>query len=320
MNQIKRNPLNVAFQADPIETMDVANDTTFRLMEEARDRGHDVFHYMPDQLRYQNGRVEALGSFVSVDREKTDLFTADPQQLIDLRSMDVVWLRQDPPFDMSYVTTTHLLELVSGSTLVVNDPKWVRNFPEKLLVLRFPDLTPPTLITRDTGSIRSFREEYGDIVVKPLFGNGGAGVFHLTPEDPNLGSLCEMFLDASREPLIIQKYLPEVSEGDKRIFIIGGEPAGAINRIPAEGEARSNLHVGGIAAPADLKDRDREICATIGPMLREHGQVFVGIDVIGGWLTEINLTSPTGIPQLEQFEETNAAALIWDTVEAQLAG
>lgn len=320
MNQIKRNPLNVAFQADPIETMDVASDTTFRLMEEARDRGHGVFHYLPEQLRYRNGTVEALGSYVSVDREKNGLFTADRQQLIELGSMDVVWLRQDPPFDMSYVTTTHLLELVSGNTLVVNDPKWVRNFPEKLLVLRFPDLTPPTLITRDTGSIRSFREECGDIVVKPLFGNGGAGVFHLTPEDPNLGSLCEMFLDASREPLIIQKYLPEVTEGDKRIFIIGGEPAGAINRIPAEGEARSNLHVGGIAAPADLNDRDREICATIGPMLREHGQVFVGIDVIDGWLTEINLTSPTGIPQLEQFEGTNASALIWDTVEAQLAG
>ena len=320
MNQIKRNPLNVAFQADPIETMDVTSDTTFRLMEEARDRGHGVFHYLPEQLRYRNGRVEALGSYVSVDREKNGLFTADRQQLIDLGSMDVVWLRQDPPFDMSYVTTTHLLELVSGNTLVVNDPKWVRNFPEKLLVLRFPDLTPPTLITRDTGSIRSFREEYGDIVVKPLFGNGGAGVFHLTPEDPNLGALCEMFLDASREPLIIQKYLPEVTGGDKRIFIIGGEPAGAINRIPAKGEARSNLHVGGMAVPADLDDRDREICATIGPMLREHGQVFVGIDVIGGWLTEINLTSPTGIPQLEQFEETNAAALIWDTVEVQLAG
>ena len=221
---------------------------------------------------------------------------------------------------MSYVTTTHLLELVSGSTLVVNDPKWVRNFPEKLLVLRFPELTPPTLITRDTASIRSFREEYRDIVVKPLFGNGGAGVFHLTPEDPNLGSLCEMFLDASREPLIVQKFLPEVTDGDKRIFIIGGKPAGAINRIPAQGEARSNLHAGGTPVPASLNDRDREICATIGPMLREHGQVFVGIDVIGGWLTEINLTSPTGIPQLEQFEGINAAALIWDTAEALLAG
>ncbi len=319
MKQIKRSSLNVAFQADPIESMDIASDTTFRLMEEARDRGYGVFHYLPEQLRYRDGRTEAFGSFVSVDRERNERFTADQQQLIDLRSMDVVWLRQDPPFDMSYVTTTHLLELVSDSTLVVNDPKWVRNFPEKLLVLRFPELTPPTLITRDTASIRSFREKYRDIVVKPLFGNGGAGVFHLTPEDPNLSSLCEMFLDASREPLIVQKFLPEVTEGDKRIFIIGGEPAGAINRIPAQGEARSNLHVGGTPVPASLNDRDREICATIGPMLREHGQVFVGIDVIGGWLTEINLTSPTGIPQLEQFEAINAAALIWDTTEALLA-
>ena len=320
MKQIKRSALNVAFQADPIESMDITSDTTFRLMEEARDRGYGVFHYLPEQLRYRDSRVEAFGSFVSIDRERSERFTANRQQLIDLRSMDVVWLRQDPPFDMSYVTTTHLLELVSDSTLVVNDPKWVRNFPEKLLVLRFPQLTPPTLITRDTASIRSFREEYRDIVVKPLFGNGGAGVFHLTPEDPNLGSLCEMFLDASREPLIVQKFLPEVTDGDKRIFIVGGEPAGAINRIPARGEARSNLHAGGTPQPASLNDRDQEICAAIGPMLKEHGQVFAGIDVIGGWLTEINLTSPTGIPQLEQFEGINAASLIWDTAEALLAG
>ncbi len=318
MKQTRQGALDVAFQADPIESMDLTGDTTFRLMEEARDRGHRVFHYLPEQLQYRNGRVEAVGNFVTVDRESDDRFTAEPAQMIDLASMDVVWLRQDPPFDMSYVTTTHLLELVSEGTLVVNDPRWVRNFPEKLLVLRFPELTPPTLITRDVASIRAFRDEYREIVVKPLFGNGGAGVFHLTPQDPNLSSLCEMFLEASREPLIIQKYLPQVVDGDKRVFIIGGELAGAINRIPAQGEARSNLHVGGMAAKVELDDRDREICAAIGPMLREHGQVFVGIDIIGGWLTEINLTSPTGIPQLEEFESINAAATIWDATEALL--
>lgn len=234
--------------------------------------------------------------------------------------MDVIWLRQDPPFDMSYITTTHILDRVMPGTLVVNDPFWVRNFPEKLLVLQFPELIPPTMIARDLSDLRAFREAHGDIIIKPLYGNGGAGVFRLTEADRNLASLHEMFTQMSREPLIAQAFLPAVTKGDKRVILVNGEPVGAINRIPAEGETRSNMHVGGKAVPAELTERDREICAAIGPTLRDHGQVFVGIDVIGDRLTEINVTSPTGIQELERFDGIDVAGQIWDVIEAKRAG
>ena len=238
---------------------------------------------------------------------------------MNLADWDVIWLRQDPPFDMGYITTTHLLDFLEGETLVVNDPFWVRNYPEKLLVLHFPDLTPPTTIARDLDTLKAFKEEHGDIILKPLYGNGGAGVFRLGPDDRNLNSLHELFTSINNEPLIAQKFLPDVSKGDKRVILIDGEPVGAINRVPAAGETRSNMHVGGRPEKVDLTERDLEICAAIGPLLREKGQVFVGIDVIGGWLTEINVTSPTGIQELERFDGINVAATIWDAIEAKLA-
>jgi glutathione synthase len=238
---------------------------------------------------------------------------------VDLADFDVVWLRQDPPFDMGYITTTHILEMIHPRTLVVNDPFWVRNSPEKLLVLRFADLTPPTTIARDLATIRDFKHRHGDIILKPLYGNGGAGVFRLDANDRNLTSLWEMFSGMSREPMIVQKFLPAVEKGDKRIILVDGEPVGAINRVPQAGETRSNMHAGGRPEPVGLTARDREICARIGPVLREKGQVFVGIDVIGDWLTEINVTSPTGIQELERFDGTNAAARIWEAVEARRA-
>jgi glutathione synthase len=236
---------------------------------------------------------------------------------VDLSDFDVVWLRQDPPFDMGYITTTHLLDMIHPGTLVVNDPFWVRNFPEKLLVLRFPDLTPPTAIARDLATIRAFKARHGDIILKPLYGNGGAGVFRLDPNDRNLASLHEMFTGMNREPLIVQKFLPDVSKGDKRVILVDGEPIGAINRVPQDGETRSNMHAGGRPEKIGLTERDLEICARIGPVLREKGQVFVGIDVIGDWLTEINVTSPTGLQELERFDGTNGAARIWEAIEAK---
>jgi glutathione synthase len=241
-------------------------------------------------------------------------------QEVDLADFDVVWLRQDPPFDMHYITTTHLLDLIHPDTLVVNDPFWVRNYPEKLLVLRFPDLTPPTTIARDLETIKAFKEKHGDVILKPLYGNGGAGVFRLDQNDRNLASLHEVFTGFSREPLIVQKFLPDVSNGDKRVILVDGEPIGAINRVPAKGETRSNMHVGGRPEKVGLTERDREICAAIGPLLREKGQIFVGIDVIGDYLTEINVTSPTGIQELERFDGINAAEKIWEAIEARRAG
>ncbi len=314
----KATSLRVAVQMDPIELIDISADSSFRLMEEAQARGHRLFHHLPGQLAYEEGRVTAFGRPVAVRRSEGDHFEFGDGRRIDLSEQDVVWLRQDPPFDMSYVTTTHLLELIHPATLVVNDPGWVRNCPEKLLVLQFPELIPPTTIARDAGVIRDFRRIHGDIILKPLFGNGGAGVFRLGRSDPNFNALCEMFHGLNREPLIVQKYLPDIASGDKRIILVDGEPAGAINRIPAEGETRSNLHVGGRAEPASLSSRDLEICARIGPVLRERGQIFVGIDVIGGFLTEINLTSPTGIQELERFDGKNVAGMIWDAVEARV--
>ncbi len=312
--------LKVAFQMDPIGSVDIEADSTFRLAEEAQARGHRLFHFGPDAVRFHDGRVIARGCPMTVRRVQGDHVDFEPEQEIDLSDCDVVWLRQDPPFDMHYITGTHLLDLIHPGTLVVNDPFWVRNYPEKLLVLRFPDLTPPTLIARDLAAIRAFKDTHGDIILKPLYGNGGAGVFRLDPNDRNLGALHELFTGFSREPLIAQKFLPDVERGDKRIILVDGEPAGAINRVPAAGETRSNMHVGGRPEKAELTARDLEICAAIGPLLREKGQVFVGIDVIGQHLTEINLTSPTGLQELERFDGTNVAARIWEAVEARRAG
>ncbi len=311
--------LRVAFQMDPIEAVDIAADSSFRIAFEAQERGHTLFVYTPDKLVFREGQVLARARPVTLQRVEGAHVQFGPEELLDLATVDVVWLRQDPPFDMSYITTTHLLDMIHPDTLVVNDPFWVRNYPEKLLVLQFADLTPPTMIARDLATIREFKAEHGDVILKPLYGNGGAGVFRLDPNDRNLASLHELFTGISREPLIVQKYLPAVSKGDKRIILVEGEPIGAINRVPAAGETRSNMHVGGRPEKIGLSDRDREICAAIGPLLRDKGQIFVGIDVIGDWLTEINLTSPTGLQELERFDGTNGAALIWEAIEARRA-
>lgn len=309
--------MKIAFQMDPIGPIDIAADSTFRLAEEAQARGHELFYYTPDRLAYVEGRVMARGWPLQVQRVVGDHFNLGDEVEVDLADFDVVWLRQDPPFDMFYITTTHLLQRVMPGTLVVNDPFWVRNFPEKLLILDFPELMPPTAIARDLDTIRAFKDRHGDVILKPLYGNGGAGVFHLPESDRNLSSLHELFTGFSREPLIVQKYLPEIKNGDKRVILVDGEPVGAINRVPAQGETRSNMHVGGRPEKIALSDRDREICAAIGPLLREKGQVFVGIDVIGHYLTEINVTSPTGIQELERFDDINVAAMIWDAIEAK---
>ncbi len=312
-------PLKVAFQMDPIGAVNIDADSTFRLAEEAQARGHELFFYTPDHLAFQHGTVTARGQSMTVRRVRGDHVTLGEVTEVDLADWDVVWLRQDPPFDMGYITTTHILERIHPDTLVVNDPFWVRNYPEKLLVLQFPDLIPPTTIARDLETLRAFRHNHGDMILKPLYGNGGAGVFKLDKSDRNLSSLHEMFTGMNREPLIAQKFLPDVAAGDKRVILVDGEAVGAINRVPQEGETRSNLHVGGRAERAALTARDREICAAIGPLLREKGQIFVGIDVIGGWLTEINVTSPTGIQELERFDGVNIAGRIWDAVEGRRA-
>ena len=309
--------MKIAFQMDPIGPIDINADSTFRLAEEAQARGHELFYYTPDKLAYDQGRVTARGWPLTVQRVAGDHFALGEEQTVDLSEFDVVWLRQDPPFDMFYITTTHILDRLMPDTLVVNDPFWVRNYPEKLLILDFPDLMPPTAIARDIETIKAFRAQHGDVIVKPLYGNGGAGVFHLPPEDRNLNSLHEMFTGFSREPLIVQKFLPEIKLGDKRVILVDGEPVGAINRVPAKGETRSNMHVGGRPEKIELSARDREICERIGPLLREKGQVFVGIDVIGQYLTEINVTSPTGIQELERFDGVNIAGKIWDAIEAK---
>ena len=311
--------LQVAFQMDPIAAVDIDADSSFRIALEAQARGHDLFVYTPDKLIFREGRVQALARGVTLQRVRGAHVSFTEETLIDLATLDVVWLRQDPPFDMGYITTTHLLDMIHPGTLVVNDPFWVRNYPEKLLVLQFPDLTPPTMIARDLASIREFKAAHGDVILKPLYGNGGAGVFRLDPNDRNLASLHELFTGMNREPLIVQKYLPAVSQGDKRIILVDGVAIGAINRVPALGETRSNMHVGGRPEKVGLSARDREICAAIGPLLREKGQIFVGIDVIGDYLTEINVTSPTGLQELERFDGTNGAALIWDAIEARRA-
>ena len=310
--------MKIAFQMDPIGSVNIDADSTFRLAEEAQARGHEMWVYTPDHLSYREGRIMARAQSLRVQRVKGDHAHLGPVADLDLGEVDVVWLRQDPPFDMGYITTTHLLDRLKGQSLVVNDPFWVRNCPEKLLVLDFPDLTPPTTIARDLSVLREFKDRHGDIILKPLYGNGGAGVFRLTDSDRNLNSLHELFTGMNREPLIAQKFLPAVSEGDKRIILVDGEAVGAINRVPAVGETRSNLHVGGRAEKIGLTAREHEICKAIGPRLREMGQVFVGIDVIGGYLTEINVTSPTGIQELERFDGINVAGKIWEAIEGKL--
>ncbi|GEO38226.1 glutathione synthase [Skermanella aerolata] len=307
--------LAVAIQMDPIESINIDADSTFMMALEGQRRGHALFHYLPQHLSFRNGRLYARVRPLEVRREYGNHFSFGSEQTIDLATMDLVLMRQDPPFDMAYITATHLLEHIQANTLVVNDPVHVRNAPEKLFVTHFPDLMPPTLITSDKAEILSFRAEYKDIIVKPLFGNGGAGVFHLKPDDENLGSLLEMFTQLYREPVIIQKYLPEIRQGDKRIILIDGEPGGAVSRIPVSGEARANFHAGGGAQKTTLTNRERDICAAIGPTLREKGLVFVGIDVIGDYLTEINVTSPTGIQEINKLDEVQLEVTLWDAME-----
>ncbi|SFK82630.1 glutathione synthase [Shimia haliotis] len=312
--------MKIAFQMDPIQSVDINADSSFRIAEEAQARGHDLFYYSPDKLAYEEGQITARGHWMTVRREVGNHVDLGSEVRLDLSEVDVVWLRQDPPFDMHYITSTHLLDRLAPDTLVVNDPFWVRNYPEKLLVLDFPELTPPTTIARDLETIKAFKDKHGDVILKPLYGNGGAGVFRLDANDRNLTSLHELFTGFSREPLIVQKFLPDVSNGDKRVILVDGEPVGAINRVPAKGETRSNMHVGGRPEKIGLSARDKEICAAIGPLLREKGQVFVGIDVIGDYLTEINVTSPTGIQELERFDDVNVAEKIWEAIEARRGG
>jgi glutathione synthase len=330
MDGMQAGALKVAVQMDPMEPINIDGDSTFALMLEAQARGHALWHYEVRHLTLREGRrvqvgrmqdrLTALARPVRVKRERGRHYSFGPAETLDLATMDVVLMRQDPPFDMAYITATHMLEHIHPATLVVNDPAAVRNAPEKLLVTHFPDLMPPTLITWDVDAIRAFRAEYHDIIVKPLFGNGGAGVFRIRADDENLGALLELHFARSREPLMIQRYEPAVRQGDKRIILIDGEPAGAINRVPAAGEARSNMHVGGRAERASLSARDRDICARIGPLLKQQGLLFVGIDVIGDWLTEINVTSPTGLQEIARFDGTNLAAQIWEKIEARRAG
>jgi glutathione synthase len=307
--------LAVAIQMDPVEGINIDADSSFALAEEAQARGHALWHYLPQHLSFQHGRVRAKARRLSVRRARGDHASLGAFETLDLATVDVVLMRQDPPFDMAYITATHLLEHVHPRTLVVNDPVHVRNAPEKLFVTHFPELMPPTLIASDPAEIAAFRAEHRDIIVKPLFGNGGAGVFHVGPDDENLNALVEMFTQRSREPMVVQRYLPEVREGDKRIILVDGEAMGGVLRVPAPGEARANLHVGARAVKTTLTKREREICAAIGPALAERGLVFVGIDVIGDFLTEINVTSPTGIQEIGRFDGVNLAARIWDAIE-----
>jgi glutathione synthase len=311
--------LKTGVQMDPIERIDIRSDSTFALLLEAQKRQHSIFYYTPDNLFMRDGRVFARGRHLRVSDVQGAHYEAGEKQVLALEELDVVHLRQDPPFDMAYVTTTHMLDHIHPKTLVVNDPASVRNAPEKLLVTEFPQLMPPTLITRSLDQLKEFRAEFGDIIVKPLYGNGGTAVFRLRPEDTNAGSLVELFQTVFREPFIVQRYLPEVRQGDKRIILVNGKPAGAINRIPAAGETRSNMHVGGKPEATELTEREREICETIGPELARRGLIFVGIDVIGDYLTEINVTSPTGIREVKRFGGPDIAALLWDVVEEKIA-
>ena len=321
--------LKAAVQMDPIESVNIDGDSTFALMLEAQRRGHALWHYDVRDMSLHEGvaapsaprteRLLARARPVTVQRVRGDHHRFGEAATLDLGGMDVVLMRQDPPFDMAYITATHMLEHIHPHTLVVNDPAHVRNAPEKLLVTHFPDLMPPTLVTWSADAIRAFRAEHRDIIVKPLFGNGGAGVFRIREDDENLASLLEMHFARSREPLMVQRYEPAVRRGDKRIILVDGEPMGAVNRVPAAGESRSNMHVGGRAERTDLTEREREICRRIGPTLREQGLLFTGIDVIGDYLTEINVTSPTGLQEIARFGGADLAAAIWDRIEAKVA-
>jgi len=312
--------LKVAVQMDPVEGINIQTDTTFLMMELAQARGHSLWVYQPECLAFEDGKVFARGRSVQLRRSVGDHHTLGPQEIRDLAEMDVVLMRQDPPFDMAYITATHFLEAIHPQTLVVNNPAEVRNAPEKLFVTSFPGLQPPTLITSDVEAIHDFRARHGDIVLKPLYGGGGSGVARLKADDPNLGALMELHAMIGREPMIAQKFLPAVSAGDKRVLLVDGDPVGAINRVPADGQVRSNLRVGGRAEAVELTARDKEICAIIGPELKKRGLLFVGIDVIGDYLTEINVTSPTGAQQLKTFTGIDAAAILFDRIEAIRAG
>ncbi|MBO6827231.1 MAG: glutathione synthase [Sneathiella sp.] len=310
--------LTVAIQMDPIESIDIKGDSTFVLALEAQARGHKLYHYGPQDLSFLDGKIIATARPLEVRYEHGNHYTLGAAERLDLATTDVVLMRQDPPFDMSYITATHLLERVHPKTLVVNDPVSVRNAPEKIFVTHFDGVLPPTLISSNLEEMKAFRAEHKDIIIKPLYGNGGAGVFHLKPEDENLTVIHELFNEFYREPMIIQKYLPEVRKGDKRIILVDGKPVGAINRVPQEGESRSNMHVGGQAVKTELTPREQEICEIIGPSLKEQGLIFVGIDVIGDYMTEINVTSPTGIQEINRFNNVKLEAEIWDCIEAKL--
>jgi glutathione synthase len=312
-------PLTVAVQMDPIERINIRGDSTFALLLEAQARGHRLAYYTPDRLALRNAEVFAAVQPLSVRDEVGNHFKLGEPERAALTGFDVILLRQDPPFDLAYITTTHLLERIHPRTLVVNDPAHVRNAPEKVFVTEFPDLMPPTLVTRDLNEIKAFREEHGDIVMKPLYGKGGEAVFRLAREDLNFGSLYDLFAATFREQWVVQKFLPEVKNGDKRIILVDGEFAGAVNRVPAPDDLRSNMVRGGVPKETDLTAREREICARLGPALRERGLLFVGIDVIDGWLTEINVTSPTGIRAVKNLGGPDIAAMIWDRIEAKRA-
>jgi len=309
--------LNVAVQMDPIERINIRGDSTFALLLEAQKRAHLLSYYTPDRLSLRDGKVSATVRPLVVRDVAGDHVTLGEPRHVDLASFDVVLLRQDPPFDLAYISSTHMLERIHPKTLVVNDPAQVRNAPEKIFVTEFPDLMPPTLITRDLDAIKAFRAEQGDIVMKPLYGKGGEAVFRLQRDDLNFGSLYELFATMFREPWVVQKFLPAVRAGDKRIILVDGEFAGAVNRVPAADDLRSNMVRGGVPAATELTDREREICARLGPALRERGLIFVGIDVIGDFLTEINVTSPTGIRAVKNLGGPDIAALIWDAIEAK---
>ena len=313
-------PLNVAIQMDPIERINVRGDSSFALLLEAQARGHRLAYYTPDRLALRQNDVFATVRSLAVRDTEGSHFALGEEKRVDLKSFDVILMRQDPPFDLAYISATHLLERVQPATLVVNDPAHVRNAPEKVFVTEFPDLMPPTLITRDLAEIKAFRAEHGDIVMKPLYGNGGAAVFRLAPEDVNFGSLYDLFAVTFREPWVVQKFLPAVTQGDKRIILVDGEFAGAVNRVPAADDLRSNMVRGGAAEATQLTAREREICARLGPPLRERGLLFTGIDVIDGFLTEINVTSPTGIRAIKRLGGPDIAAMIWDKIEAMRKG
>ncbi len=314
-------PLNVAFQMDPMETLNIAGDSTFAIMLSAQARGHRLYHYRPDDMTWRGDRLYAQAREVTVERVAGNHHRFGEMVKLDLGSdVDVVWMRQDPPFDLNYITATHLLERIENETLVLNNPASVRNAPEKLYVLDFVRFMPPTMITRSLEEVRSFLAEHGEIVVKPLYGNAGSAVFRIGADGSNLAALVELFGEMWVEPFMVQAFLKDVAQGDKRIVLVDGEIAGAINRIPGKGEIRSNLAAGGSALKTELTPDEVEICAAMGPELRKRGLLFVGIDVIGGkWLTEINVTSPTGIVAIDAFNGTDTGAMIWDAVERRVA-